>query len=561
MILGIWDGHDAGAAIVDGNEIKVAVNEERITRKKLDVGFPTESIKCCLNYLKLRPDDIKTVAACTSDFSKTLTRAFPSLKDKYYLLRRRKVYPKFARWKKDWKYKLTEIGPSYPTKKMSEKLLRKNLKKMGFKDFELNIIDHHMAHAAGAGFCSGIDKSLVLTIDGVGDGLSGSVNVFDKGKIERISSISSKNSLGIFFEHVTNLMGMRELEDEGKVMALSDFAFEIPDKKNHMLDFFKVDGMDLKAKYSSVRMWKELRKILWHTPPEQFAWMAQETLKRKMVELFENSIKETGINNIAWAGGVASNIKANMEIRHIPEVKKWFVFPHMGDGGLALGAALYLNFEKNGKWKYNFNNVYLGPDYKEEDIESELKNNKKVSYYYDKNIEKNVADLISVGKIVFLYQGRMEFGPRALGNRSIMASASSLESKDDLNLKIKKRVWYQPFCPSILEEESKRIFEDYDYIERFMTMGFMVKEEFREKMASVINVDGSARPQMVTNENKMYRKIIENVKKNTGLGAILNTSLNLHGYPIVNTPKDVIDVMIRTKNKFMAMGNYFVELK
>jgi len=562
MILGIWDGHDAGAAIVEDNKIRVAINEERVTRRKLDVGFPRESIKACLDYLNIKPEDIDIVAACTSDFSKTLTRIFPSMKDKYYLLRRRKIYPRFAQWRKDLKYKLTEFGPSYPTRKISEWLLRKELKKMGFKDFELKIVDHHLAHAAGAGYCSGMKKSLVITVDGVGDGLSGSVNIFDHGEIERISSISSRHSLGIFFEHVTNLMGMRELEDEGKVMALSDFAYSIPDEKNEMLDFFEVRGMDLKAKYSSTRMWKELKKILWHTPPEEFAWMAQETLKRKLIELFKNSIKETGLHDVAWSGGVASNIKANMEIRHLPEVDKWFVFPHMGDGGLALGAALYLNYEKFGLWKYNFKDVYFGPDYSENEIESVLKRHKdKLVYEYDKNIHRRVGDLVSSGEIVFLYQGRMEFGPRALGNRSILAPADSLKAKDDLNLKIKRRVWYQPFCPSVLAEEVKKLFSDFDYIERFMTMGFMVKERMRKKMAAVINVDGSARPQMLTDENPRYRKILERIKKNTGVGAVLNTSLNLHGYPIVNTPEDVVNVMLKTGNKYLAAENFFVQLK
>jgi len=559
MILGIWDGHDAGAAIVDGNEIKVAVNEERLTGKKLDVGFPTESIKCCLGYLNLKPSDIDIVVTCTSDFSKTLTRVFPSMKDKYYLLRRRKIYPRFAKWQKDLKYKLTEIDPSYPTKKISEWILKKELNKMGFKNYDFTIVDHHLAHASGAGFCSGFDKSLVITIDGVGDGLSGSVNIFDNGNIERISAILARHSLGVFFEHVTNLMGMRELEDEGKVMALSDFAYEIPDNKNPMLEFFEVKDLSIKAKYSSTRMWSELQKILWQNTPEQFSWMAQDTLEKKLIELFLNSIKETGIKDVAWSGGVASNIKANMKIRHLPEVDKWFVFPHMGDGGLALGAALLLNFEKNGIWKYKFDNVYFGPKYEDEEIEKELKKN-KMNYAYEKNIEKRVADLIVKNKIVFLYQDRMEFGPRAMGNRSILASASSLESKNDLNLKIKKRVWYQPFCPSVLECDAKRIFSDYDYPERFMTMGVMVKEEYRKDMASVINIDGSARPQMITNENPAFKQILKDVKKKTGIGAVLNTSLNLHGYPIVNTPNDAISVMKKSKNHYMAIGNYFVEL-
>jgi len=559
MILGIWDGHDAGAAIVEDNRILVAVNEERLTRKKLDVGFPKESIICCLDYLNLKPNNIESVCTCTSDLSKTLTRVFPRLKDRYYLLRRRKKYPRFAKWQKDLKYKLTEIDKNYSTKKTSEWLMKKELKKMGFTKYDFKIMDHHMAHAAGAGFCSGFDKSLTITIDGVGDGLSGSINIFDKGNIERISAISAKHSLGIFFEHVTNLLGMRELEDEGKVMALSDFAYSMPAKKNEMLDFFQVDSLDLKAKYSSTRMWKELRKILWQNTPEQFAWMAQETLERMLIKLFSNAIKETGLRDIAWAGGVASNIKANMKIRQNTEINKWFVFPHMGDGGLALGAALLYNFEKNGIWNIKFDDIYFGPEYSDEQIEKDLKKN-NLNYIYEKNIGKHISDLIATNNIVFMFQGRMEFGPRALGNRSILASASSLESKNNLNLKIKKRVWYQPFCPSILEEEAKKIFSDFDYAEKYMTMGFIVKEKYRKDMASVINVDGSARPQIVTNNNQSYKQLLEDVKKKTGLGAVLNTSFNLHGYPIVNTPEDAINVMKISKNKYMVIGKYFVEM-
>ena len=296
------------------------------------------------------------------------------------------------------KYKLTEIGSSYPIKKISEKILKNSLDKLGFKGYKLKIFDHHMAHAAGAGFCSGFQKTLVITIDGVGDGASGSINIFDKGNIERVSTISSKDSLGIFFEHVTNLLGMRELEDEGKVMALSDFAYEVPDKKNPLLEFFEVKNLDIKAKYSSTRMWTELKKILWHTSPEQFAWMAQTTLEKNLVNLFSNAIKETGLTDVAWCGGVASNIKANMKIRQLTDVDKWFVFPHMGDGGLALGAALLLNFEKNGVWNYKFNDVYLGPEYTMNETENTLKKN-KMDYTYEKNIESHIADLIDEDKI------------------------------------------------------------------------------------------------------------------------------------------------------------------
>ncbi len=183
-----------------------------------------------------------------------------------------------------------------------------------------------------------------------------------------------------------------------------------------------------------------------------------------------------------------------------------------------------------------------------------------MNYSYEKNIESHVADLISKNKIVFWFQGRMEFGPRALGNRSILAIPSSIKLKNDLNLKIKKRVWYQPFCPSILKEEGKKVFSDYDQPDKFMTMGYMTKKKVRDKIISVINIDGSSRPQMVGNENTKYRKLLKHVKKKTGLGVILNTSFNLHGYPIVNNPGDAIAVMKKSKTQYMAIGNYLVKL-
>ncbi len=557
-ILGIWDGHDAGSAIIEGRTIKVAINEERLTRKKLDVGFPKLSIKACLDYLKIKPADIKVIAASTSDFSKTLTRAVPGLKDKYYLLRRRKILPRFGNFQKSLKYRLTEIGPTKITNGISHYLLKRELKNLGFEKFSLCIVDHHMAHASSA-LLSGFDKCLSITLDGVGDGLSGSVNILSDGKIDRISAISSKDSLGIFFEHVTNLLNMRELEDEGKVMALSDYAYEMPDEKNEMRNFFKVNGMNIKAKYTSLGMYKQLKNILWHTSSEQFAWMAQKTLEKNVVQLAENSIRETNIESVALSGGVASNVKANQKIKNLNEVKKWFVFPHMGDGGLAVGAALYVNLKLNGIRDYNFDNLYFGPEYSEEIIERTLKKY-RLKYEERSDIEKYAADLISDDKIVLWFQGRMEYGPRALGNRSILASAFSEKAKNELNMQIKKRDWFQPFCPSLLDEEAKKFFTDLKQHDKFMVMGYNTKENVRHKLKSVININGSARPQMVEKENERFRSLIKQVKKNTGEGIVLNTSFNTHGFPIVNTPEEAIDMMIKTKSKHLILGDYAVKI-
>ena len=561
-ILGFWDGHDAGACIVEDGVIKVAINEERLTRKKLDIRFPDNSIKACLNYLKLKPTDISVIATCGTQLTRILARSFSSLDKEFYNFRRRKIpKPKFERTRRFIKYYLARFNAS-SLKKFTELQLRKRLDKLGFKDYKVYIVDHHLAHAASAVFTSGFDKCLCITLDGVGDGLSGSVNVFEDGELNKISSVHEKDSLAIMFEEVTTILGFRELEDEGKVMAMADYSYPIPDKENTLMNFFSINGLQIKAKHSTIQRFKELEKIKWNTPIERFAYMSQRALEENMLQFFQNAIDETGIKNVCWSGGVASNIKANRIIRLDSGLKKWFVFPHMGDGGLAVGAALYVDYSLNGTKPYRLENVYLGPEFNEEKIKEELKKWKQMKWEERSDIAKTMAELINKGNYVFWYQGRLEYGPRALGNRSILASAASEDVKELLNLHVKKREWFQPFCPSMMEEEAKRILDDYDSLpDRFMTMGYMSKKEFKKRIQSIIHIDGSMRPQMVGKENMLYHKLIEEVKRLSGDGIILNTSFNIHGEPIVCTPKDALDTMIKTKTKYMAMGNFLIELK
>ncbi|MFH8119928.1 MAG: carbamoyltransferase N-terminal domain-containing protein, partial [Candidatus Aenigmatarchaeota archaeon] len=207
-VLGIWDGHDAGACIVEDGEIKVAINEERLTRKKLDIRFPVNSIYACLKYLGLKPSDISIVASCGSQFSRVLSRALPFLEDEFYKFRRRLVSkPKFEKFKRVIKYEITRIGSNTALKKITEHQLRKKLKKIGFENPKIYVVDHHLAHAASAIFTSGFEKSLCITLDGVGDGLSGTVNIFENGEIKRISEMKEKDSIGLFYEIVTTILG------------------------------------------------------------------------------------------------------------------------------------------------------------------------------------------------------------------------------------------------------------------------------------------------------------------------------------------------------------------
>ena len=518
-VLGIWDGHDAGAALLEGGNILFAINEERLSRRKLEVGFPNLSIRACLDYAGISPAAINEIALCTTDPAKTLTRLLPGLKEEYYLIRRRKKRPKFSdRFKKGFKYRFTEMGPNRLSRRLTRSYAERRLGKAGFRNFHLTLCDHHRCHAEAAARLSGFDDCLTVTLDGVGDGLSGSIWRFQEGRMELVKEIPSRVSLGIFFEHVTTLMNMRELEDEGKVMALANYAYPIPDPENPLMDLISVERMELVSPYGSNRMYKELKKILWQFPSEQFAFMAQRVLEKNALALIKNAVSFTGSRNVALAGGVFSNIKLNMKIAEADEIDRTYVFPHMGDGGLALGAGILLNSRRYPNLQYRLNDPYLGPRYSREEILTSLRQT-RFSYREIKDRAQTAARLILDGEIILWFQGRMEIGPRALGNRTIMARPDSREIKDRLNLVLKKRVWYQPFCPSILREDASSLLhtEGQNMDDNpFMTMGFRVRKQYLNLMAGVINIDGTCRPQFVGDENPVYRDLLKTIQEEMG---------------------------------------------
>jgi carbamoyltransferase len=562
IILGIWDGHDSGISILNDNKILFAINEERLSRRKLEIAFPEKSIEYGLNYLGLKKGDIDVIALSTSEFAKTLWRTFPSLKENYYLLRRRKKdYSSLDSLKRGFKYKATELQLDPLSKSISKFVISNKLKKLDFKNYKLFMYDHHLCHAASSAFTSGFKEALVITIDGIGDTLSGTINTFKNDKLERIKAISGKNSFGIFFEHVTNLMNMRELEDEGKVMALANYALKIKDEENPLLDFFEIDGMEIKAKYGSLKTSRELKKIFWKFPSEQFAFMAQRTLEIKITELIRNAIKETGLHKICLSGGTCSNIKVNMLIKNLPEIADVYVFPHMGDGGLAMGSAMVANYKLNDISRYAFGDVFFGPQFSNDYIKKALERSelKNIKYKYINEIEKEVARIIYEGSIVFWFKGRMEYGPRALGNRSILAPPHSEEIKNELNLVQKKRVWYQPFCPTMLLDDAEEFLADLKGTpNEFMTMGYMVKKDKQKLVKGVINIDGSCRPQIITDYDSRYARLLKEYKKLSGIGIILNTSFNLHGEPLVCSPEDALSTFSRTKAKYLVLENYLL---
>ncbi|MDP6627067.1 MAG: carbamoyltransferase C-terminal domain-containing protein [Methanopyri archaeon] len=561
-ILGVWDGHDAGVCVVRDGRVIAAANEERFTRRKLEVHFPHKALAWCLGAADLGPADVEVVAGCTSDFSVTLGRIWPKVKEDYYPVRRHKVDP-------PWNVEVNRLIQNATGKlrsnrmfhALSKRALHSELARAGFDhDYILHIVDHHEAHAAAAALCSGFRKSLVVTMDALGDGVSTTIGIGEDGDVRNLETMATRDSLGLFYQEVTHLIGMRVLEDEGKVMSLADFAYGVPDEKNPFLDLYEVNGMRIRARLSPGARYKLLQRTLWRNSREQFAHMAQRAFEHFTSQLFANAVKETGLSSVAWNGGIASNIKMNMHIRLLPDVKEWFVFPHMGDGGLAIGAALKVAKEVDVVHPERIPHIFLGPEYGEDEVLTALNGFAgKVRWERSDDAAGAAAERIAAGDIVFWYNGRMELGPRALGNRSILARADSPTAKNDLNMRVKKRVWFQPFCPSVLEEDCERFFADVDSYDRFMTMGYMVQDGLKDQLRAVINVDGSSRPQMLGQENPAYRRVIEGVRKETGDGIVLNTSFNVHGQPIVCTPEDALKTFVETGVPLMALGDVLVE--
>ncbi len=560
-VLGLWDGHDAGAALIRDNEIVYAANEERFTKRKFEVHFPYRSIQAALDYAKVKPSEVEHVAFTTTEFAKTLERVFPYIRENYYNFRRRKmIKPRLTNLRHAIKYTTTGVGILPLCGSISESVVRRNLNSMGFKDYKLHTVEHHTAHAATAAFTSPFGRSLVITSDGLGDGLSATVSTFENGKLTRHISIRARDSLGIFYEQVTNIVGMREQEDEGKVMAMADFSYPFPFEHNILKDFFSASGTIVRAKYGSLKQFGMLERIAWKTPREQMAYYTQQLFSNIITKFISNSIDRFNIYDVVMAGGCFANVKANMMIRRLDALKRWYVFPHMGDGGIALGSALYANYLITGKSQYKFS-PYLGPSYDENETEKALKKERAFVIQKESPAEHaaHAAELISKGNYLLWFQDRMEFGPRALGNRSILAPSDSEQVKERLNLYVKKREWFQPFAPSMLDEEVPQLLEyDGKGMDKLMTMAYMVKEPMRKHTAATMHIDGSARPHMVGNENPIYMDLLKNVKKRTGRGIVLNTSFNIHGLPIVMTPQDAVETAKETKAKYMFINGFFV---
>lgn len=554
-ILGIWDGHDSGAALLQEGRLVCAINEERLTRRKLEVAFPHRAIAECLRQAGLEPGAINRVACATSDPAKTLTRIWPEGKERYYRLRRRLDLPSpLDPWTRMVKYRLTELPGNPITALLSRLSLATRLRESGFAFPKILLPDHHLCHAAAGVFAAGMEQALVITLDGVGDGLSGSVSHLTPGGLRRLAAIPAQHSLGIFFEHVTHLLNMRELEDEGKVMALADYALPMAPEDNPMLALFRVDGLQVRGVLHANDLRRRLAEILWRCTPEQFAAMAQRTLESRVPELIQNALDATDTHRLILSGGLFANVRLNGLIRRLPGVEACFVFPHMGDGGLALGAAAAVANHPITKLE----ELRLGPEYPPARMEQALRQSGLPCRRGDPVAEG--AALLVAGRIVGWFQGRMEYGPRALGGRSILALPGLPGIRERLNLRLKRRSWYQPFCPSLLDSEAARLLADHSGApDRFMTGLHTVRPEFRGALAGVTGRDGSCRPQMVAATDDPFSRLLTAIREKTGFGVLLNTSFNPHGAPLVCSPEDALAAFVSMGLDHLILGGWIVD--
>ncbi len=569
-VIGINDSHDSGAALSSNENLEIAVNEERFTKRKNDVGFPEHSI----SYInqKLR-GDIDAIALAWIGGNALASRIFPKW-DSRRLMEWKRQIPKQSRigmHLSNMNYRVTQNqNPKWLWQGLgifiSKDITKRKIKSINktLSEKKIYLVEHHLAHAASAYYSSGFKEALIITLDGAGDGLSGTVSIGNEGRIEKLVDFKASTSLGLLYGAATLACDLRFAEDEGKLMSLAAYAY--PKRIGGIKDICTYDpkrkNFVSKIGTRNEFLLSEYMKdhILSTTDRESFAYSIQKHTEAQILTLIKQWISETGIHNIAIAGGLFSNVMVNMYIEQLPEVKNLFIFPHMGDGGLSAGAALYIDFMLNGKFKKKqINSIYLGPSYDEIQILNTLKSTRGIDYKEIKDVPGYAAELmVEDREIILWFQGAMEYGPRALGNRSILSTPDSLEQKDLINRIIKRRPYYQPFASTILEEDAHKLLNNYKIPNKFMTSANYVRSEKYYDMIAASHIDKTTRPQILGDENNLYRELIKKVRKKTGIGAVLNTSLNRHRRPIVLDPRDAIWTLKNTGAKVLFMGDYAV---
>jgi carbamoyltransferase len=421
---------------------------------------------------------------------------------------------------------------------------------------KLKRVEHHSTHAANAYYYSGFDEALVVSLDGYGSGLAGSVSIGRGGKLQRVHALEYPHSLGTFYESVTSGLGFKPGRHEGKIVGLA--AYGDPAVLGDVLRsrFCVSDGTFRIVESNNLFF---ARMLASKFPKIDVAAAYQRVLEEVATGYVGHYVRMTGIRNLVLSGGVVANVKLNQRLREIDGVSSIFIHPNMGDGGCGTGAAL-LEFAGTDALRGRLENVFLGPGFSENEIVDALRRAQLPFTQYPA-IEPKLAMLLAAGKVVARFDGRMEYGPRALGNRSILYHAKEPAVNQWLNQRL-GRTEFMPFAPATLAEKRADCYIGTcggEYAAEFMTLTFDCTESMKRDSPAAVHVDGTARPQLVTpRSNPGFHRILTEYEKLTGIPTLINTSFNMHEEPIVCSPDDAIRAFLQGNLDYLAIGTCLV---
>lgn len=589
VILGIHDGHDASAALMVDGKIVCAVQEERFSGLKGDYGYPSKSIQYCLQQVENNVGVIDLVALSASKLNPVLsylkrnanfsvTDWVQEQTDFWHPLKFHGTqvnYLKIFDTKNfifDKYYNYDGLLDGYMSENDMELFLQRRVNHISnnleIPKNKIVVTNHENNHKCYALFSSKNRQRdvLILTSEGIGDQYNGTVSIYQNGEIKSLCDME-ENHLGHFYQYITLILGMKPNQHEYKVMGLAPFSNEYEAMKAYevLRKYFTIDGLEVKFASKPKDMYFTIKDQLSHCRFDGIAAGMQLVLENVLCEWVTSCIKETGVSDVVFAGGVAQNIKANQKIAMLPEVSSFFVPPAAGDTSNSIGAcfqAAYLSkIEGSKQIKIQpLDTVYLGTDIEKERTLNTIEKYSDILKDFTVlndigNFE--IAEALFNGKIIGLMRGKMEFGLRALGNRSILANPSDPKTLNRINFQIKNRDFWMPFTPSILEERQDDYFYNPKNLDcRFMTQAYeSVPEKRHAFIAAIHPADFSVRPQVVCKAtNESYHALICEFERLSGEGVLLNTSLNLHGMPVARDVEEGIHTFLNSKLDALIVG-------
>jgi len=559
--------HDAAACLMHNGELINFIEEERLTRVKgSPKSFPIKSTLACLKRANITLSQVDYIAVGLNleKYDYKMQEFYKHLDSKYEKDMITKISEKMILEDRDKERVLYRIKQDFMKEGVTDELP------------PFIFVDHHLSHAASSFYCSGFEKSLIITIDGSGEEICTAIWEGNEREIRLIDLYNIPNSLGWFYSCITEYLGFKDNQQEGTVMGLAAYGKDDKyirqvlekilsvDKKGYSINpYYIFYGQHSFGKRFTDKLVNELgqprvRNSIVTDKHKNIAYIAQNILEEAVKMLVTKYIDMTGLHNICLAGGVAMNCKLNGEIVKMPQVDKLFIQPASYDAGTSLGAAMVVS-DKNGfDPRFKMEHTYWGIEYSNNEIEQELKI-AKVRYKYIENPSLIAAKYLSQGSIIGWFQGAMELGARSLGARSILANPSESSMKDKLNNQVKFREYWRPFAPSMTNINYNKIF-DTKHLSSFMLLALTVKDEYIDKIPAVVHIDKTARPQIVEEKyNKKYWELLNNFFELTSIPCVLNTSFNIKGEPIVCTVHDALRCFYSTGLDALFIGDFLLE--